>query len=280
MKFISLIFLLTFAALLIFGTIPAQAIAPGAPAPGDSFDHASYLGLTGVNGPVTSMSGNNLNGVKLSPSAYNGYYFYFYLTVTTKVDFAFTTSQPFSQRISANKSYSALHLYNSKRTQIKMAATPNCKTSPCTVTLSSDTDLVPGAYFLWVDFVSAAKTIDTGYLTWTIARLNGATPTSALTWYNQEDLYGQIPSTVANHWYKINLAAGATYKLKLWGAANSNLNVYVYGDTSTSKPIASAVSSGYPKNLTITVPSRAVFVYVQVENAKKSNAEYAMLVTR
>jgi hypothetical protein len=279
-RVLSRVTLLVITASLILGTFPAHAIAPGAPTPGGSFDQASYLGFTGANASVTTISGNNLNGVKLSPSAKGGYYFYFYLIAATKVSFSFSTSQPFSQRISASRSYSALHLYNGQRAQIKMANTPNCKTSPCTATLASDSDLAPGAYFLWVDFTKTNGTTYIGYLIWTLSRLNGTSPTSALTWYNQEDLYGQIPSNIGSHWYKVNLAAGATYRLKLWGAANSNLNVYVYSDTSTSKPIASAVSGGYPKNLTVTVPSRAKFVYVRVENAKKNSAEYAMLVTR
>jgi hypothetical protein len=272
---------LAVAALLIFGTFPARAIAPGAPIPGGSFDHASYLGFTGANASVTSLAGNNLNGVRLSPSPTGGYYFYFYLIVSTPVSFSFSTNLPFSSRIAASRSYSILHLYNSQRYQIKMASTPNCKVSPCTATLTTNTDLIPGAYFLWVDFTNPTPNTYTGYLTWTIPKLNGSSPTSSLTWYNQEDLYGQMPSTDANHWYKVNLAAGASYKLKFWATTNNAaLNVYVYSDSSTSKPIASAVGSGYPKTLTITVPSRAVFVYVRVENANKGNAEYAMLVTR
>jgi hypothetical protein len=269
------VLMVTLLATLIFGTAPARAIAPGAPTPGGSFDQASYLGFTGVNASVTSVNGNNLNGIKLSPSAKSGYYFYFYLIVPTNVSFNFYTNQT-----NQTRGYSPLRLYNSKRAEIKSAGSPTCKPGLCTAALTSGAELAPGAYFLWVNFTSASKSADIAYLTWTIAKLNGTGPASALTWYNQEDLYGQIPTTIGNHWYKVNLAAGATYKLKLWGTTNKNLNVYVYSDTSTSKPIASAVSSGYPKILTITVPSRAKFVYVRVENANNGNAEYAMLVTR
>ena len=267
--------LIVMVAMLLPGA-PAQALPGGVVSPGGTFEKSSGLGLTGpYNAPVsTSPTTNfsNMNGVKLDLSRQGVYYFYFYLINPSKVTFWTYTNQVLGQQVSQI-------LYDSKRKEITHTSSTRCEKNfqPCTAILVSP-NLPAGAYTLKI-ILPPAKT-GVAWLMTSFSGLTGTSAVNALPWYNQEDLYGQIPATTANQWYKVNLVAGGKYTLKLLGTSGSNLNVYIYSDSNTSKPIASGTYGNYPESVTVSVPSRSKFVYMRVENAKKTNAEYFVLATR
>lgn len=255
---------------------PVQALPAGVPLPGGTFEKSSGLGLTGLyNAPVkTNASTNfsNVNGVKLDLTRQGVYYFYFYLEKPSTVTLWIYTNQALGKNTSQV-------LYDSKRKEVTHTATTACEknTQPCTAILVARS-LPAGAYYLKT-ILPAAKG-GWAYLMTSFSGLAGDSAASALPWYNQDDLYGQIPAATANQWYKLNLAAGGKYTLKLTGTSGSNLNVYIYSDSSASKPIASGASGNYPESLQVSVPGRSKFVYMRVENAKKTNAEYFVSVAK
>jgi len=280
------VLLLILMLVMLVPNAPAQALPGGSPAPGGTFEKSSGIGLTGpYNAPVSTSSSTNfanMNGVKLDLSRQGVYYFYFYLVNPGKVTFWIYTNQALGRQVSQ-------FLYDNKRKEITHTSSTRCERNiqPCTAILVSPS-LLPGAYTLKI-VLPPAKT-GVAWLMTDISGLTGNSPTAALPWYNQEDLYGQIPAITTttptpnapppNQWYKVNLAAGGKYTLRLFGTPGSNLNLYVYSDSNTSKPIASGTSGNYPESVQVSVPSRTNFVYLRVENAKKTNAEYYILVTR
>jgi hypothetical protein len=261
-----------FIAVLLIPGLSASAIAPGAPQPASTFDKSSGLGVTGpynVSSTVNASSPANLNGILLKVARQGVFYFYLQTESTNT----------FTIKLYADKALSrtsvVLQLFDSTKKVIARSGAPVCKeTKPCTATLIVS-NRPKGSYTLKVELPTAS----TAYNAWLTSNLSvntGASTGKAWPWLNRVSLYGQIPATTTNQYFKANLLAGTRYTLKLWGSSGSNLNVYVYSQSSTSRPIASGTSSSYPETVTFTVPGKDFYVYIKVENAKKTNAEYYM----
>jgi hypothetical protein len=267
--------LFVFIAALLIPALRASATAPGAPQPASTFDKASGLGLTGpynVSSTIKASSPANLNGILLKVSSRGIYYFYLQTESTNTFTFNLYADKALS------RTSVVLRLYDGTKKEIAKSSAPSCKeTKPCTATLISS-GRPKGAYTLKVELPTAS----TAYNAWLTSNMSvntGISSKTAWPWLNRVTLYGQIPETSGNQYFKANLLAGTRYTLKLWGSSGSNLNVYVYSQSSASRPIASGTSSSYPETVTFTVPGKDFFVYIKVENAKKTNAEYYMMHT-
>lgn len=268
--------------LLVSPLLSALALPPNAPPPGSSSSNPSSLGLTGdynVSSTISaSKNASSLNGVRLDLSRQGAYYFYLYLESTSTINLKLYSDQNLS-----TKGQMSLRLLDSKRKEITRASTVTCTRNqpPCTAVLMARNQPA-GAYTIQLDLpVGRGKSAWLSQvITAGTTTLDGTSYTKALAWFNQDDVFGQAPANVSNHWYKVNLTAGKKYALKLLGSKDSNIKLYVYSDTNTSKPIASVTSGSYPRNLSLSVPGSAKFVYLKVENASKSNVEYFIQYTR
>jgi len=255
---------------LLINYAPALAIASGAPKPGTSFDTASSLGLT--------YPGAKANyGIKLDGST--PYYFTFTLEAPSNVSFWFSGTQRPS-----TTSGGVLGVYSSgRRSPRGTAQSVSCPSGLFCYGGISYSNLAAGTYYLTVDMGTFAKLTGSGaagWLTWKADKFGGDQPGSALAWYNRTDLYGQMPGETRSQWYKVNMGAGQRGSLKLYGDNGSNLNVYLYSDSSTSRAFASGTLTRYPESFSFTVPSGARGVYIQVENAGKGGSEYTIQLGR
>jgi hypothetical protein len=257
---------------LLISVTPAAAIPPGVSAPGTSFDRASSLGLT-------YPAPRSTDGIKLEGSRAI-YYFTFTLESPTNLTFWFYNTQSSTRRLP--KGGEVLKLYTgggSKMANLQGAACPSNLT--CFGGLYVPR-LSAGTYFLAVDMSAyyAMSSSPIGWLTWKADYLDGSQPASALPWYSRGDLYGQMPAETRSHWYKVNMTSGQSGSLKLYGASGSNLNVYLYSDAAPTRAFASGSLTRYPESFSFTVPSRARFIYIQVDNASKTSSEYTIQLSR
>lgn len=267
---------------LVAPILSGLALPPSVPNPGTTTTNPSSLGLTGDYNASSSINATknaaNLNGIKLDLTRQGGYYFYLYLENKATISLKLYSDQDL-----LSKGQLSLRLLDSKRKEVTRASTVTCPGSkpPCTVVLVARNQPV-GAYYVRLDLPTGrgksawlSQVTQVGSTT-----LDGTSHTKAWSWYNQDDLYGQITATVSNHWYKVNLTPSKKYTFKLYGSSGSNLKMYVYSDANTSRPLASATASNYPQSLQVSVPGSAKFVYLRVENSRKTATEYFIQYTR
>jgi hypothetical protein len=285
-------------ALLLGPATPAGAVVAGQLRPGESFDTAGQLGLTGTDRSETT-------GIALETNDDKGYYFYFKLGQKMTVDFRFETYQPvldYQGRLKSKIILLSLYDANKKATPVK-EATQKCaasKESPsgklCTATLTYDAGQNQ-AYFLWVNFHifddRQEGQVDSksypGWLTWTVGKGTSGFDGSSrrpLPWLHRAFVHGKIDAALANapvdHWYRLTVAAGTrSLDLSLWGGKDSNLDLAVYPASSTRSPLVSSTRAGsnYPEKVTVPL-NRTDTVLVKVTNQGKTVSEYTLSYLR
>jgi hypothetical protein len=243
---------------LLLNPFPAGAVTAGVATPGTVLDRASALGLTSFD--TRSSNGIRLEGGRVV------YYFTFTLETASNASFWFYTDQ----KTSAKGIPGVVTVFNSSRRPVSGSQASDGSTKY--------SNLAAGTYYISVDISKSGAS--TGWLSWKADKFDGSQPSSALAWYSRSDLYAQMPAETRSQWYKVNMSAGQKGSLKLYGDRSTNLNVYLYTDTSTSRPFASGTLTSYPESFTFTVPSGARAIYVQVDNAGKSSTEYTIQLNR
>lgn len=285
-------------ALLLGPATPAGAVVAGQLRPGESFDAAGQLGLTGIDRSETT-------GISLETNDDKGYYFYFKLGQKMTVDFTFKTYQPvadYQGRLKSRIVLLALYDANKKTAPVK-ESTQKCealKDSPsgnlCTATLTYDAGQNQ-AYFLWVNFHifddRQEGQVDPksypGWLTWTVGKGTSGFDGSSrrpLPWLHRAFMHGKIDaasaSAPADQWYRLTVASGTrSLDLSLWGGKDSNLDIAVYPANSTRSPLVSSARSGssYPEK--VTVPLKATdTILVRVTNRAKTASEFTLSYLR